>query len=84
MYRLNYAANYGDAEGVTITAIDFNRSIGLRIYSSGFLSYFLDRGYTADKDIQIACYDWRLAPGKHIIDQYKTLISVSFSMLLLF
>ena len=66
LYRLNYTANYGDAEGVTITAIDFDRIIGLQIYSFGFLSYFLNRGYTADKDIRIACYDWRLAPGMHL------------------
>ena len=62
--RLDYSANYADAEGIAVTAIDFDRIIGLLIYSPGFLRYFLDRGYTADVDIRIACYDWRLAPGK--------------------
>ena len=61
--RLNYSANYTDVEDVTVTAIDFDRIAGLKYYSSGFLQYFLDRGYTADVDIRIASYDWRLAPG---------------------
>ena len=64
MCRLNYTANYADVDGVTVTAIDFGSIVGLQIYSNGFLSYFLDRGYTANVDIQIASYDWRLAPGK--------------------
>ena len=74
--RLNYSANYADAEGITVTAIDFARMDGFQFSSPGFLSYFLDRGYTADVDIQIACYDWRLAPGKQLL--YLSCIKVSF------
>ena len=63
--RLNYSANYADAEGITITAVDFSDIAGLEFYSTGFLQYFVDRGYTANVDIQVASYDWRLAPGKN-------------------
>ena len=65
--RLNYSANYADAEGIRVTAIDFDRIAGLQFDSPGFLSYFLDLGYTADVDIRIASYDWRLAPGKQLL-----------------
>ena len=62
---MDYSANYADADGITVTAIDFGRIVGLRFYSPEFLSFFLDRGYTAGVDIQVASYDWRLAPGKN-------------------
>ena len=67
--RLNYSqtANYVDVEGITVSAIDFDRTAGFNFSSRGFLDYFLDRGYTAGVDIRIASYDWRLAPGKYIV-----------------
>ena len=64
--RLNYSANYADVEGVIVTAIDFGRIAGLRSIFPDFLTYFVDRGYTENEDIQIASYDWRLAPGKQL------------------
>jgi hypothetical protein len=66
---LNYSANYADAEGITVSAIDFDRTAGFQFINvPGFLEYFLDRGYTAGVDIRIASYDWRLAPGKDHYD----------------
>ena len=69
--RLNYSADYADVEDVTVTAIDFDRIAGLEYYSSSFLGYFLDRGYTADVDIRVASYDWRLAPGNYLATKMR-------------
>ena len=71
---MNYSANYADVEEVTVTAIDFGRIVGLQGFFPGFFRYFVDLGYTEDVDIQIASYDWRLAPGK----QLKHLFSKDF------
>ena len=64
---MNYSANYVDVEGVTVTAINFGRIVGLQVLFPGFIRHFVDLGYTEDVDIQIASYDWRLAPGKQLM-----------------
>ena len=72
--RLNYSqtANYADIEGITVSAIDFDKTVGFNftsLHARGFefLEYFLERGYTAGVDIRIASYDWRFAPGMYIV-----------------
>ena len=70
---MNYSANYADIDGVKVTAVDFDSIAGLEFFSSGFVKYFLDCGYTVGVDIQIASYDWRLAPGKHLHTHNHTL-----------
>ena len=70
--RLNYSqtANYADVEGITVSAIDFDKTAGFNFSSLRgfeFLDYFLERGYTAGVDIRIASYDWRLSPGMYSV-----------------
>lgn len=36
-------------------------------YFDGFVDYFVKRGYERGKSIRAAPYDWRLGPGKSII-----------------
>ena len=69
VHRLNVSANYSDVEGITVTTPDFYSIAALEFqgYATGFLEYFLNRGYTADVNIRFAPYDWRLAPGMIIL-----------------
>lgn len=76
MCRLNFTNGcYLDARNVTITPAEFGNVSSL----VGFLDilpaaaatdnldivqYFLKRGYTQNKDIRAAPYDWRLGSGK--------------------
>lgn len=66
--RLNYTGGYSDALGIDITVPFFGSFASVEIYLSDFLGYFTDRGYTRDKDIRAAPYDWRLSPGMFTIN----------------
>lgn len=74
LYRLNYTDNYySDAKDVTVSAENFGSIHSIANFSEIFglsddpnsrmIDYFVDRGYTVDKNLRAAPYDWRLAAG---------------------
>ena len=77
-FRLNYTdGEYLDAEDVTVSTTDFGKLsssadlvdlIPPDIDVINFVDYFLERGYTADKNIRAAPYDWRLGGGINMHD----------------
>ena len=79
MYRLNYSNGYSDTPGVNITAAFFGSFTSMVSYLSDFLDYFVEQGYTEDKDIRAAPYDWRLSPGMSI-SNYLTMIILLLCM----
>ena len=61
--RLDDANSYSDAPGVSISVADFGSTDSVEPTFSGFVDYFVQRGYTWDVNIRAAPYDWRLATG---------------------
>ena len=61
--RLDDANGYSDAQDVSVSAADFGSTSSVEPSFSGFVDYFVQRGYTQDKNIRAAPYDWRLATG---------------------
>ena len=76
---LNYDSEtdrYYDEEGVKITAASFGHTVAVEFlavndifqlgYLSGFVEYFVQRGYIRGKTIRAATYDWRHAAGMDV------------------
>ena len=71
--RLTYVGGrYLDAEGVTISTMDFGKISSLvdiadllpgPTNASDVGEYLIQRGYVIDKSIRAAPYDWRLGAG---------------------
>ena len=70
-YRLNDTDGYSDTPGVTVTAADFGNTSSVEYldptnstpYFFFFVDYFVQHGYTRNKNIRAAPYDWRLGAG---------------------
>ena len=54
-------------EYLNISIIDDPIHLESLEYLHTFVDYFVQRGYVRGKSIRAAPYDWRLAPGTHII-----------------
>ena len=75
-YRLNYTndGQYLDTQDVTVSTVNFGSLSSFADFSDIFppsdsddaesiIDYFVDRGYSIDKNLRAAPYDWRLGAG---------------------